>query len=170
MDVKIYKGRLYKMKIKRYNETLNKLKKMKEKGISLVPIMEKTVEAFKANMKADFRARQTPNEPPIRWTKLSKKYANWKFKKYGRKIADLVLTGSLKRAVDGGIGWYQVIGNNRAEFGISGIPYAAAHQYGYIQHNLPPRPYFLAAGNQLPIAVKNYLVGQIEKTFYEAFN
>lgn len=170
MDIKTYKGRLYKLKIIRYNEALKKLEKMKEKGISLLPVMENTVEAFKVNMRADFRARQTPDEPPMRWTKLSKKYSKWKFKKYGRRVSDLVLTGRLKKAVDGGLGWYQIIGNTRAEFGITGIPYAATHQYGYIPHKLPPRRYFLASGNKLPMAVNNYLLGQIEKTFYEAFS
>lgn len=170
MDVKTYKGRLYKLKIIRYNEALNKLEKMKAKGISLLPVLENTVEAFKINMRADFRARQTPDDPPTRWTSLSKKYAKWKFKKFGRRVADLVLTGRLKRAVDGGLGWYQMINNNKAEFGIVGIPYASAHQYGYLPHKLSSRRYFLASGNQLPMAVNNYLLGQIEKTFYEAFN
>lgn len=165
MDVKTYNGRVYKLKLKRYNSVLYKLKKLHDKGISLEPILIDTIEAFKINMRADFRARQTPNEPPVRWTKLSNKYSKWKFKKTGRRVADLILKGNLKRAVDGGLGWYQMVTDKRAEFGITGIPYASVHQYGSISKKISARPYFLASGNALPMRVNNYMLGKIEKQF-----
>jgi phage gpG-like protein len=162
-----YKGRVFTLKIEGMNKALRRLKLMRDKGKVLSPILEKTVEAFKHNMQKDFKARITPDDIPMRWKGLSKKYAKWKQKNLGVRLANLIgRTGRLKRAVDGGPGWYQKINKNTAEFGIKGIPYAAVHQYGSTKKNIPARRYFLAQGDKLPQAVINYMVGRIEKEFY----
>ena len=169
MDINTYKGRIYKLRMKKGKEVYRKLRKLKDLGVNVKPILEDTLEAFKTNMRAGFRARQSQGEPPIAWKRLSKKYANWKFKKKGIRIANLVLSGRLKSAVNGGPGWYQKISKKRLEFGIRGIPYAARHNYGdktKVKGSMPKREYFLDKG-KLPKAVINYMYGQIEKKFKE---
>ncbi len=168
MRYKTYKGRVTKLRIEYSLKALKQLEFLKSQGINFAPLFEDTLDVFKKNMRAEFKARQTPDTIPQRWTALSPKYAKWKFKHYGRRVANLILTGRLKRAVDGGAGWYQTVQPMRAEFGIVGIPYASVHQYGSIKKNIPERRYFLTEGNRLPSIVVNYLITRVEQEFQKA--
>jgi len=173
MDEKIYKGKIYSLKIKQYNKAMNRLKILRNKSYDLSPILLQTVEAFKKNMQSNFLAKQSPDDIPIRWAALSPKYAYIKYKSKARRIANLigigVNGGRLKKAVFGGPGWYQTILGNRVEYGIVGIPYSARHNFGdriRIRGALmPQRAYFTRTDGKLPTAVINYLVGKIEQAF-----
>lgn len=161
-------AKVIQMRTEKMQEALTRFNNMKENGVNFSDVFLNTIEAFKVNMKAGFNAQESPDIPPQRWALLSKKYTWRKYHTKGRRIANLILTGTLRDAVYGGPGWYQQISPNRTEFGITGIPYAAIHQYGGMtgrghKARMPARRYFLAKDNKLPSVVINYLIGQIEK-------
>jgi len=173
MDVKTYKGNVFTLKIKQMDKALLKLKKMRKNCDDLSPVLLDTVEAFKINMQATFRAKQSPDNIPKRWALLSPKYNYIKYGNKVRRVANLIGVGinggALQRAVYGGLGWYQNISPLKAEFGIIGIPYAARHNYGDTVPirgaRMPQRAYFTRSDGGLPQAVINYLVGKIEEKF-----
>lgn len=70
---------------------------------------------------------------PISWLPLSWSYAQ----RVKRSNATLYVTGRLESAIQ-----FSNADPNEATVSVSGVPYAAAHQYGYAPNNLPPRPYF----------------------------
>lgn len=155
----LYKGRTISVQTKGFEWAIEQLKKMQEAAQNISPVFMETLGEFTRQQRARFDARISPDEPPTRWGQLSKKYAKWKMKNYGKRIANLVLTGRLHDAVNGGPGWFATIGKNEAEWGIRGIPYAAAHQFGY--KKMPARPYFVTSDGNMPKAVINYMVSRI---------
>lgn len=170
---RVFAGKLITMQTQGFEELLLKLKQMQESGKDISPIFQETIDFFKLNMQYKFDARQTPDEPPTRWRQLSPKYAKMKFKNLGTRLANLVYSGTLRNAVNGGAGWYEDIQPTSAEWGITGIPYAAIHQYGSgpvgKPKNIPARRYFLASGNKFPKAVLNYMVSRVDDHLTGAF-
>jgi phage gpG-like protein len=75
---------------------------------------------------------------PERWPPLSPGYALWKAARYpGRKI--LERTGALRSSIRVGIEPTVPA----ALVASTDVPYAAAHQFGMPQRNLPPRPFLV---------------------------
>lgn len=73
------------------------------------------------------------------WAPLSPRYA--KIRKPG---PILVQSGRLRAAVQGKSSEYvENIGKKNLTLGVSGIPYARVHQYGYPPRNTPQRSYIL---------------------------
>lgn len=159
----LYKGRTIEVKEKGFQEALARLRYMHESGLNLVPVWEDIIDEHSRTIQAGFDARQSPDTPPDRWTKLSKKYSAWKFRHYGVRVANLVLNGRLRKAVRRGPGWFQKVVQTGAEWGIKGIDYAAVHEDGSVKKNIPQRNYFLKKDGTLPSRVVTYMVTAIEK-------
>jgi len=175
----LYRGRVFQIQEKGLRAAVERLKQLREAAADMTPVFENVLVYFKNITRGNFDARLSPDAIPVRWAKLSKKYSDWKYrylhnimprglnqKRSKTKIwykskADLVLSGNLKNAVYGGAGWEEEITPTEMSFGIRGIPYAAAHQFGYPKRNLPARPYMLTKEGNLPKPVMNYLVDQI---------
>ena len=159
----VFRGRTVSMQVRGFENALAKLQQMQEACKDISPVFIETLGEFTRQQRARFDARMTPDDPPSRWGKLNKKYAKWKYEKVGKRIANLVLSGRLRDAVFGGPGWFAEIGQTTAEWGIKGIPYAAAHQFGYSPRNLPARPFFVTSDGNMPKAVVNYMVSKLSE-------
>lgn len=127
---KLKGGKTVKWEMTGMQLALARMRRLNEIGKDLVPIWADILTEFKANMRANFKARLSPDTPPERWAKLSKSYASYKADKGARRIADLQYSGRLKWAVYGGPGWFESIKPTVLHFGIRGIPYAAIHENG----------------------------------------
>lgn len=105
----------------------------------------------------------------LRWKGLSEKYKRRKKREVGSAKADLIYTGRLKAAVNGGAGWNESFGNASVTFGVD-LPYAAIHQFGGPIRGgiMPQRPYIMPADNQsLPAALVTELNLIIDKKLKE---
>lgn len=106
----------------------------------------------------------------LRWQGLSEKYKKRKRREIGSAKADLIYSGRLKDAVNGGAGWTERVDGSNFEFGI-GIEYASIHQFGGPIRGgiMPQRPYIVPADNRsLPAALVTELELIIDKQMRSA--
>jgi phage gpG-like protein len=104
--------------------------RLQDAAVLLAPAVPVVAAAIQRNFDQEGR--------PERWPPLSPGYALWKAARYpGRKI--LERTGALRSSIRVGIDPTVPA----ALVASTDVPYAAAHQFGVPQRNLPPRPFLV---------------------------
>lgn len=95
------------------------------------PLLQSFVEPIRQGVQLNFDNEQTSDESP--WPKRKDPTLTHKL---------LHLTGALEAAATGsGANHVETIHDNTLTYGVSGIVYAATHQYGDAGRNIPQREY-----------------------------
>ena len=82
------------------------------------------------------------------WAPYSESYAKTLASKGLTTDVTLERSKKLRKAAQGGAGWFQILQKLDLEFGVKDIKYSRVHQMGY--KNIPQRPYFVTVKEDLP--------------------
>jgi len=107
------------------------------------PVWKEFIKLYQTDLSPKIFASRGRAILGARWVPYSKRYLKWKQENApGQPM--MVLSGRLRKATEGGPGWFQSLEKDKMKMGVKVPPYWRAQQYGYKPNNLPPRPYFMS--------------------------
>ena len=145
-----------------YQKELGKIEKIIGAVEDLTPVFSEFLKQYRNLVRKNFEAEGAYFG--TKWDALSSRYEARKSKlRPGRKI--LQYNRTMIDAATGAKAQYsfEKIEPDKVEFGIRGLDYSKAHQYGYQPRRLPARPYLFTRNKTLPIQGMRVLRGLLEE-------
>jgi phage gpG-like protein len=140
----------------KYNQLIGKITDLAGKLTNMKPVWDKFEDFYKTEITpAAFETRGKIFG--AKWASYSSGYLKWKQKHASGKQM-LVLSGKMKTAATGGVGWFTKKRKNSMIIGIKGERYYNAHQFGSKKRNIPARPFLFGPGGRMPAKALQKLI------------